>query len=179
LSTVYGIVQSLGGTIAVDSAPGRGTAFTIRLRSAPKTQAIEAASERPSSATSDGTETILLVEDDQSVRELTARLLREAGYRVLEAPSSRRALALVKDTAIQVDLLLIDVMLPGLNGVELFDVLRGSRRHARVLYMTGYSDQAISRAGAAIDNGALLTKPFTPNGLLQRIRDVLDKTAAS
>jgi PAS domain S-box-containing protein len=179
LSTVYGIVQSLGGTIAVDSAPGRGTAFTIRLRSAPKTQAIEAASERPSSATSGGTETILLVEDDQSVRELTARLLREAGYRVLEAPSSRRALALVKDTAIQVDLLLIDVMLPGLNGVELFDVLRGSRRHARVLYMTGYSDQAISRAGAAIDNGALLTKPFTPNGLLQRIRDVLDKTAAS
>jgi PAS domain S-box-containing protein len=137
LFTVYGIVQNQGGTITVDSAPGRGTAFTIRLRSTPKTEAIEPVPQLPSGATSGGTETILLVEDDHSVRELTARLLREAGYRVLEAPSSNRALALVKDTAIHIDLLLIDVMLPGLNGVELFDALRGSRGHVRGLYMTG------------------------------------------
>ena len=175
LSTVYGMVQSLGGTISVDSEPGRGTTFTIRLQSA---QAIAAtvAAPRPAAATLTGTETILLVEDDLPVRQLTARVLREAGYRVLEAPSSGRALGLVKDTAIHIDLLLIDLVLPGLNGVELFEVFRASRGSARVLYMTGYSNQTISEHGVKVDEHALLAKPFMPNTLLQRIRETLDET---
>ncbi len=175
LSTVYGMVQSLGGTISVDTEPGRGTAFTIRLQAAPAITA-SAPAPKPAAATLTGTETILLVEDDLPVRQLTARVLREAGYRVLEAPSSGRALGLVKDTAIHIDVLLIDLVLPGLNGVELFEVFRASRASARVLYMTGYSNRAISEHGVEVDEHALLAKPFMPNTLLQRIRETLDET---
>jgi DNA-binding response OmpR family regulator len=139
-------------------------------------QAEPARSAPSANAALTGTETILIVEDDPIVRQLTARLLRDAGYRVLEAPSSARALALVKDTAIQIDLLLTDLILPGLNGVQLFEVFRRSRADARVLYMSGYTEQAIGELGLTMGDQALLHKPFMPAMLLQRVRGSLDET---
>jgi PAS domain S-box-containing protein len=175
LSTVYGIVQGLDGAIAVESEPGRGSTFMLRFP-ATAAQAEPARSAPSANAAPTGTETILIVEDDPIVRQLTARLLRDAGYRVLEAPSSARALALVKDTAIQIDLLLTDLILPGLNGVQLFEVFRRSRADARVLYMSGYTKQAIGELGLTMGDQALLHKPFMPAMLLQRVRGSLDET---
>ena len=173
LSTVYGVVQSLGGTIAAESEPGRGTTFTLRFPATRTPLTVVRPPRKAGELT--GTETILLVEDDQPVRQLTAKLLREAGYRVLEAPSSRRALALVNDTAIHIDLLLVDLVLPGVDGIELSRVFRERRARARVMYMTGYSKHAIAEHGIEVGASAVLAKPFVPETLLQRIRQTLEE----
>ena len=173
LSAVYGIVQSVGGTIAVESDPGRGTTFTLRFPATRVPLTVLRVPRKPSVLT--GTETILLVEDDQPVRQLTAKLLREAGYRVLEAPSSSRALALVNDTAIHIDLLFVDLVLPGLDGVELSKMFRERRRHAHVLCMTGYSNQAIAELGIELGDHSVLVKPFVPDTLLLHIRETLEE----
>jgi PAS domain S-box-containing protein len=171
LSTVYGIIQQSGGGIGVHSKPGQGTSFTIYLP-----QAVESAIIGEPSAPAQaigGSEVILLVEDDPSVRRLTANLLRESGYAVLEVGRAEEALAVARAAGKPINLLLTDVVMPGLSGLELAAQMTTGSTAMRVLYMSGYSDLA-SRHGMALANVPLLQKPFTPEGLARKVREVLD-----
>ena len=173
LSTVYGIVQQSGGMIQVESAIGEGSTFTILL---PRVQEeIVAAVERiPNDRPVRGTETVLLAEDEAAVRVLVRRVLDRNGYRVLEAASGAEALKLLEDHPEPVDLLLTDVVMPGMSGRELADQLCLRFPTLRVLYMSGYTDEAIVHHGVLDPGIALLEKPFTPEILLRKIRDILD-----
>jgi PAS domain S-box-containing protein len=172
LATVYGIVKQSDGYILVDSEPGQGTAITIllpRLSDA----AVEAA--EPARATAArGSETILVVEDDPLVREVAVRSLRAGGYLVLAAGSARDALDLEPGELGRARLLITDVVMPGLDGHALAEEL--GRRHPdlRILYMSGYTPDAILDRGGLGTGIDFLPKPFTPSGLLARVRAILD-----
>ena len=172
LSTVYGIVKQSGGSIWVESRIGAGTTFKIylpRLEAVPPYEPVRTRAEPPR-----GSETILLVEDDPAVRQLTRRMLEKIGYTVREAPTSRRALDLVCSSSEAIHLLLTDVVMPGLSGRELAERLMASRPDMKVLYMSGYTDDAIVRHGVLESGILLLQKPFTLETLATRIRRVLD-----
>jgi CheY-like chemotaxis protein len=173
LSTVYGIVQSVGGTIAVRSDVGRGTAFKLYFPTAPlRAERHELAmGRRPDMPTGD--ETIVLVEDDASVRAFAARVLGMAGYRVLEADSPFRGLALVEVEDARVDAILTDIIMPGMNGCELAKRVWAKRPQMPVLYMSGYTDQVLREQDMSLDDGSLLEKPFTASQLLGKMREVL------
>ncbi len=171
LATVYGIVQQSGGGITVSSVPGQGSTFTIYLPEESETSEPRRAVELAEVA--GGSEVILLVEDEPSVRRLTANLLRGYGYAVLEVSRGEEALDLARVTPRPVDLLLTDVVMPGLSGPELAARLRAELSELRVLFMSGYSDLA-SRHGYALEGAPLLHKPFTPEGLARKVREVLD-----
>jgi two-component system cell cycle sensor histidine kinase/response regulator CckA len=163
LATVYGIVTQSGGTIDVTSALGHGTTFELRFPRS--TASVELAPVTPL-ATARGDEQILVVEDEDSVRDLVCEMLIEQGYRVVAAASAHEALA-VDDTW---DLLLVDVVMPGMNGVEL--ARRFDRRH--VLFMSGYDGQAL-----VAERAPFLQKPFTKDELARKIRAVLDEQRAA
>ncbi|MBL8962227.1 MAG: response regulator [Gemmatimonadetes bacterium] len=172
LSTVYGIVQQSGGSIAVDSEPGRGTTFSVYL---PVASGDVAAQELPSVPSGPGgTETILVVEDDDRVRALASRVLTLGGYTVLEASDPEAALALSVDQR-EIHLLLADLVMPVMRGSELFQRLRQRREQLRVLYISGYRSSA-DRPDVA--DAAVLPKPFTPDMLVAAVRSVLDAPAA-
>ncbi|HET7321819.1 MAG TPA: PAS domain S-box protein, partial [Longimicrobiaceae bacterium] len=177
LATVYGIVQQSGGFIEVESELGEGTTFRIAL---PRVEeaAEEQNAERPASGPVSGTETVLLVEDEVAVRVLVRRVLDRAGYRILEASSGQAALDLLADTGARVDLLLTDVVMPGMSGRELADELTARTPGLPVLYMSGYTDEAIMHHGVLAEGVAFLEKPFTPDILLRKLRDVLDGAPA-
>ena len=170
LATVYGIVKQLGGYIWVYSEPGRGTTFKIYLPEAAEGQWAAAGRESRQPA-SVGSETILLVEDEESVRKFAGALLRRHGYRVLEAASGEEALAVVSSGEL-VDLVLTDVVMPGLTGPEMMARLR-SDRVVRGLYMSGYTERVL-RDGILQSQSELIEKPFGPTELLRRVRQVLD-----
>ncbi len=169
LSTVYGIVKQAGGTIAVRSMPGGGATFSIHL---PAVDA-DARAQRPAPADDPaaGTETILVVEDEDAVRALACRILRRHGYTVAEATDAVSALKVARSA--DIDLLLTDVIMPGANGGELAARLRKDRPGVPVLYMSGYMADEIGRAGVGTD-GAFIQKPFTPAALVRKVREVLD-----
>jgi two-component system, cell cycle sensor histidine kinase and response regulator CckA len=169
LATVYGIVQQSGGGLAVDSAPGRGTTMRVYL---PATTAASSAApaEPPPIRDSAGTETILLVEDNDAVRDLTARALRRRGYRVHEARDAQEALDWAANAPGPAHLLLTDVMMPGSSGPNLASRLLQRNPRLRVLYMSGYSDDPAAVHGDL----PLLQKPFTPAALAERVRATLD-----
>ncbi len=172
LSTVYGVVRQSGGDIAVESELGKGTAITILL------PALPAAAVEPVAAKGEvagGTETVLVVEDEPVVRELAAKILRRRGYTVLDAPGGPAALQLAKDHQGTIHLLLTDVVMPEMGGPEVAQRLRAARPGTRVLYMSGYTDDAILKHGALDASTPFLQKPFTPWGLAARVRDVLDR----
>jgi len=173
LSTVFGIVQQSGGTIEVSSELGRGTTFKIYF---PRTNQSSRGTAKPPSdeASSRGSETILLVEDDALVRTLTRTILREAGYQVLEAENADAALALAERHATAIHLLLTDVVLPRVGGRQLADQLRARRSETRVLFMSGYANDSIVRHGVVDSAVELLPKPFTRVSLLRRVRGILD-----
>lgn len=173
LATVYGIVKQSNGNIWVYSEPGMGTTFKIYF---PRTDLSET-STMPESQTSSvgGTETVLLVEDDVDMRELVATLLEAAGYKVLKPDSVTAAIELAQTNSANFDLLLTDIIMPDMNGVELYDRVRASRPGVKRLYMTGYAGQDLGRHGILDSDVVVLEKPFDSTTLLAGIRAVLDR----
>jgi CheY-like chemotaxis protein len=172
LSTVYGIVNQSGGYIWLYSEPGKGTTFKIYLPhvDAPTEDVIP----RDATSSLSGTETILLVEDDAMMRPLVEGILLRRGYRVLTAEHAEAALALAEQHVGPIHLLLTDVVMPGASGRELATRLAKTRPETGVLYMSGYTDDAIVRHGLLERGLNYLQKPFTPGILAQKLRQVLD-----
>ena len=173
LATVYGIVTQAGGHIWVYSEPGRGAAFKIYLpcTDAPpaETVARDRRVERPR-----GIEHVLLVEDDAAVRMLTSTVLRAQGYTVTEAASAEAAEKILGGDGHRIDLVLSDIVLPGMSGPQLAERLRTTRPGLRVLFMSGYADDAVIRHGILETEVAFIQKPFTPDALARKVRDTLD-----
>ncbi len=172
LATVYGIVKQSEGYILLESTEGRGTTFELYFPRALGT-AVEASSVAPAPA-SGGRETVLVVEDDPQVREVTLRALRAGGYRVLAASSGREALEVAAREEGPLHLLVTDVVMPGLNGRQLANELTRLRPTLRVLFVSGYAGDVIAQAGAVDSGVELLGKPFTKVALLGRVRALLD-----
>jgi two-component system, cell cycle sensor histidine kinase and response regulator CckA len=173
LSTVFGIVQQSGGTIWVYSEPNVGTTFKVYLPRAPdQASSPSVGSTRP--PRSHGGETILLVEDDDQVRAVASSILKDAGYRVFQAGTPAEAFALCAEHGDEIDLLLTDVVMPKMSGRQLAEQIVALRANVKVLFMSGYTDDAIVRHGVLDSGVAFLQKPLTPSALTRRIREVLD-----
>ena len=175
LATVYGIVKQLGGFIWASSDAGQGATFRIffPVTALPAGQPPCPIENRPASSDA-GDETILLVEDDPGVRALAGSVLRRHGYHVLEATSGDEALRLAGALTEPFDLLLTDVVMPGLTGVQLASKIAAICPDLRVIYMSGYSENAAVHGGVLSGGVDLLEKPFSPGSLLARVRVRLD-----
>jgi CheY-like chemotaxis protein len=172
LATVYGVVQQSGGYIEVDSEPGRGTTFRIHL---PVTdEAVKPKSDPNAWKAPRGSETVLLVEDEELVRSLTARILRDCGYTVLESGHGAEALEVCARHEGAIALLVSDVVMPSMGGRELAEKLGALRPGLRVLFISGYTDDSTVRHGAWAAEVEILNKPFTPSELARKVRKVLD-----
>jgi CheY-like chemotaxis protein len=173
LSTVYGIVKQSGGNIWVYSEVGRGTTFKVYFpivkQPAEAIQRLTRPIELPG-----GSETVLLVEDEDLVRKMAKEILQMSGYYVLEARQGIEALALTKEFDKPIHLMVTDVVMPQMSGPELAGHLERSSPHIRVLYMSGYTDEAIVHHGVLKEGVAFLEKPFTPDALALKVREVLD-----
>jgi PAS domain S-box-containing protein len=173
LAMVYGFVKQSGGHIDVQSAPGAGTTFHVYLpRADQKISASVPRAERTNVQA--GRETVLLVEDEDAVRALVSRVLRSCGYTVLEARNGQEAIGLAEQRDADIDLLVTDLVMPRMSGRELADQLVRMRPSLRVLFMSGYTDEAVIRHGVEEADVAFLQKPFTPAILSRKVRDVLD-----
>jgi two-component system cell cycle sensor histidine kinase/response regulator CckA len=172
LATVYGIVRQSGGHIQVRSRPGEGSSFTVYL---PRAEAPRPARGALAAAApvSGGSETVLVAEDEEAVRHLVCRVLRAKGYRVLEARHAEAALELAAAAAEPIDLLLSDLVMPGLGGRALADRLLNARPGLRVLFITGYAAEAVERQGRLPAGHGLLEKPFTADQLAHKVRETL------
>jgi len=172
LSTVYGIVKQSGGYIFADSILSRGTTFRIYL---PRVEdpAETASSAHTSHAPGGGSETVLLVEDEESVRQLVRETLQSRGYRVIEAENGDVGLRAAAEHPGVIDLMITDVVMPGINGRELARRLTESRPHIKVLYLSGYTEEAIIHEGGMEPGTAFLQKPFTLQVLSRKVREVL------
>jgi len=174
LATVYGIVKQSGGYIWVYTEPGHGTTFKIylpRVAGAPA----QRASGPKASPVGAGTETVLLAEDEAAVRAVARHALERQGYTVLEASSGEAALDLAERHSGRIHLLLTDVIMPGMNGRALAQRLSELRPDLRVVYMSGYTEEAITRHGVLEPGLTYVQKPFTPEGLARKVREVLDR----
>ncbi len=174
LATVYGIVKQSGGYIWVYTEPGHGTTFKIylpRVAGAPA----QRASGPKASPVGAGTETVLLAEDEAAVRAVARHALERQGYTVLEASSGEAALDLAERHSGRIHLLLTDVIMPGMNGRALALRLSELRPDLRVVYMSGYTEEAITRHGVLEPGLTYVQKPFTPEGLARKVREVLDR----
>ena len=175
LATVYGIVRQSGGSVWVYSEPGRGATFKIYLPVVDEPlDAVEDAVRVPVSG---GTEVVLLAEDDPAVRSVVADVLGQRGYRVLRAPDGQAALEMARAHAGAIQLLVTDVVMPGMTGRELADALAAERPGLRTVYMSGYTDDAVIRHGVLQEGMAYLQKPFAPDALVAKVREVLDRPA--
>jgi signal transduction histidine kinase/ActR/RegA family two-component response regulator len=173
LSQVYGFVNQSSGHIKIDSEPGKGTVVTIYLPAVPGNVREDQTAE-PEIADAHAAQTILLVEDDHDVRAYVAEILRELHYRVLEAHDAESALGLMDRNDVRVDLLLADLVLPGMNGGQLAEEVKARQPEARLLFMTGYSRDATLQW--SVDAGIeILQKPLTRDGLEQKVRAVLNQ----
>jgi PAS domain S-box-containing protein len=174
LSTVYGIVKQSGGYVWVYSEPGHGTTFKVYL---PRLQdPAEVADPAPRRVERlEGAETILLVEDEETVRALARKILERKGYTVLDARHGKDALLTFQRHHGAIHLLLTDMVMPEMGGRELAERLKKTRADLRVVYMSGYTDDAVARHGLAAPGAAFLQKPFTADGLARAIRSVLDE----
>jgi nitrogen-specific signal transduction histidine kinase len=173
LATVHGILKQSNGHINVYSELGRGTTFKIYLpvvgQQAPAVRRVEV-----TLGSLRGKESILLVEDDPHVRNLSAAILTRAGYQVQQARRGEEALALAEMPANMINLLLTDLVMPGMNGVVLARTLRSTRPDLQVLFTSGYTDSTLLKDGFFTPDTPFITKPFTPEALLRRVRELLD-----
>jgi PAS domain S-box-containing protein len=174
LATVYGIVKQSGGHISVASEPGRGTTFTILLPQVDKTPE-DPSPAAPSQPVAGGSETVLVAEDDPSVRAVVADVLTQKGYRVLRAPDPQTALEMAQGQPERIHLLVTDLVMPGMTGRELADALMAERPGLRVLYMSGHTEDAVVRQRVLEDGAPYLQKPFAPYELASKVREVLDR----
>ncbi len=173
LAMVYGTVKQSGGFIWVYSEPGRGTTFKIYLPRVDEPQGAVLDSEARGQR-DQGSETILLVEDEEAVRALAARVLQDLGYKVLESTSPEHALRIGEQQEEPIDLLLTDVVMPGISGRKIAEHLGFLRPGLKVLYMSGYTADAVFRSGVLETGTALLQKPFSTHALARKVREVLD-----
>jgi len=173
LATVYGVVKQSGGYIWVYSEPGKGTTFKIYMPRVDELGEAEQRSETPAKM-EHGSETILLVEDDAALRKLTCRSLEDSGYAVLTAESPTEAARISEEYEGLIHLMVTDVVMPGMDGRELADRLTPLRPEMKVLYVSGYTDDAIVYHGMLEPGLAFLQKPFSPKALARKVREVLD-----
>jgi PAS domain S-box-containing protein len=174
LSTVFGIVKQSGGSIGVTSELGRGTSFAIYLPWADPARHPASDHPPPAQRKLHGNECVLLVEDDEQVRALACAILRRHGYRVLDASSGGEALLICEQVKEPIDLLLTDVVMPRMSGRELAERVSARRPDIKVLFMSGYTDDAVMRHGVLGAEMALVSKPLMPQPLLSKLREVLD-----
>jgi PAS domain S-box-containing protein len=174
LSVVHGIVQQSGGHLEVVSRPGCGTIFSVYLP-AVRGPAVSKTASAPSRPVTGRGETVLLAEDEDPVRTVTAQLLQVLGYRVLQASSGAEALRLAETSREKIHLLLADVVMPGLSGRQLADMLKSRDPGLKVLFQSGYTDDAIIRCGISHAEVAFLQKPFTVDVLAEKLREALDE----
>jgi PAS domain S-box-containing protein len=180
LTTVYGIVRQAGGHVEVETAPGQGTRFDVYLPAAdPASAPRRRCGTAGVSGARGGSDVVLLVEDEPSVRQLAGRILSSKGYRVLAAEDGAAALGVAQRHVGDIDLLLSDLVMPQLGGWELSRRLSAGRPDMAVLFMSGYAAVDVVRAGGAPAEIALLEKPFTPAALAARVRAVLDARPAA
>ncbi len=172
LATVYGVVRASGGHVVVESEIGVGTTFRILFPAV-----AGAAERRPAdevAAPQRGSETLLVVEDEPAVRRLTTQILKKQGYVVLEAGSGAEALLVARNHCGPLELLVTDVVMPGMSGREVAEALRQSHPGLKVLYLSGYTDDAVLRHGIVEATDAFLQKPFTPDAIARKARGILD-----
>ena len=176
LSSVYAIVRQCGGNIFVHSEPGRGSSFKIYL---PRVEE-EGEARPPKLAPGQvrGDETVLLVEDEPLVKNLVSEVLRKSGYQVMESVNGREALTLAERHTGDIHLLVTDVVMPGMSGIELARHLALGRPEMRILFLSGYTDDLVERQGVLQPGRAFLQKPFTPDTLLRKLRELLDTPLA-
>jgi CheY-like chemotaxis protein len=172
LSTVYGIIKQSGGYIFAQSQVGQGTSFRIYL---PR---VEGAAEpvglvHSAQSTTGGSETVLLVEDEESVRQLVRETLEAKGYTVLEAEDGETALQVVARHTGSIDMLITDLVMPGMSGRELAKQLCSSHPRTKVLYLSGYTEDAFIHQGGLDPDTSFLQKPFTLQALSRKVRDIL------
>jgi CheY-like chemotaxis protein len=176
LATVYGIVKQAAGNVTVYSTVGVGTSIRVYLPSAASAaRPAEGASAQPAEGRG---EHILVVEDEDAIRRVAERILVRAGYAVITAPTPAGALRLLEDRPV-VDLLLTDVVMPGMSGRDLAERVRKIYPRISVLYMSGYPQQIIASRGVIEDGVALIEKPFVREAILRRVREVLDSRPVS
>jgi CheY-like chemotaxis protein len=173
LATVYGIVRQSGGQIQVTSRPGEGSSFTVYFPRIDDPAGAGQAVPGVTEPVPGGTETVLVVEDEEAVRHLICRVLRAKGYRVLDAPNAESALLVAGSTPAPIDLLVTDMVMPGMGGSTLAAELVAVRPAMRVLFITGYAPEAVERRGRLPDAGGLLEKPFSADQLARRVREIL------
>jgi two-component system cell cycle sensor histidine kinase/response regulator CckA len=178
LATVYGIVKQSGGSIDCDTEPGCGTNFTIYFPAVDEALHSSSQDQRAAKVTG-GTETILLVEDEDAVRAIALLALQTQGYTVMHAESGRKALRIIEKHPGRLDLLVTDVVMPGMSGRELAESLCPKYPNLKVLYASGYTDDSVIRHGILEVEVAFLQKPYTPLTLARKVREVLDKQLES
>ena len=173
LSTTYGIVKQSGGYIWCDSEPGRGTSFKIYL---PRVElpVEKSPAEHAVPVSRQGGEKILLVEDEPEVRLLVQKLLKIQGYDVITAAAPDEAISIARHLTHGIDLMVTDVVMPGMSGRQLADLLAATHPDMKVLFISGYTDDSILQHGVLNPGTAFLQKPFTPASLARKVRDLLD-----
>jgi CheY-like chemotaxis protein len=185
LSMVYGTLKQIGGFIFVDSQPGLGTTFSLFFPPAPQTADVQADQRADAAAvpgpaaqaaSNDGGQTLLIVEDEDAVRNLVASALRTEGYELLLAGSADEALSLVATRERAIDLLLTDAIMPGRSGIDLARELTERLPGLPVILMSGYTEETLPAGGGLEPAISLLQKPFTPRELRQRIREKLNRS---
>jgi CheY-like chemotaxis protein len=172
LASVYGVVKQLGGDIWVYSEPGQGTTFKLYFPRIAETASLPAVSPAESDR-APSTETILVVEDEEAVRDLTVKILRKLGHTVLAAAGGAEAIEIAKSYSGPIALLLTDVVMPNMSGRQVADHLLKLRPELKVLYLSGYTDNTVVHHGVLEDGVEFLPKPFSREALARKIRDVL------